>query len=125
MELGEIYNIKEVAYDRWAATQIVQELDDDGFTMVPFGQNFGSMAAPTKELMRVVLEKLLRHGGHKVLRWMADNLVVKQDAAGNVRPDKSKSTEKIDGMVALIMALDRAMRNLGESIYDERGMVTI
>ena len=123
-ELGERYNIKEIAFDRWGATEIMQSLTDDGFEMVQFGQGFASMARPTKELLKVVLGKQLRHGGNAVLRWMADNLVVKQDPAGNVKPDKSKSTEKIDGMVALIMALDRATIN-ETSIYDERGILTI
>ena len=83
------------------------------------------MANPTKELLRLAIGKSLRHGGHPVLRWMADNMVVKQDPAGNVKPDKSKSSEKIDGMVALIMGLDRALRYEGGSIYDERGMLSI
>ncbi|MTV61762.1 terminase TerL endonuclease subunit, partial [Streptococcus pneumoniae] len=77
-----------------------------GMTMVGFGQGFVSMSQPTRELLRVVLDKKLSHGGHPVLRWMADNLVVTQDPAGNIKPNKAKSREKIDGMVAGIMALD-------------------
>jgi len=123
-ELGEKYNIKEIAFDRWGATEITQSLTDDGFTVVQFGQGFASMAKPTRELLKVVLGKKLRHGGNPVMRWMADNMVVKQDPAGNVKPDKSKSTEKIDGMVALIMALDRATISEA-SIYDERGILTL
>jgi phage terminase large subunit-like protein len=110
----EGYRIEEVAYDRWGATLISQELDDRGFTVVPFGQGFSSMSPPTKELLNLVLRKLLRHGGNPVLRWMADNLVVRTDPAGNIKPDKSKSREKIDGMVALIMGLDRAIRHGAE-----------
>ncbi|NLX25090.1 MAG: terminase large subunit, partial [Lentisphaerae bacterium] len=82
-------------------------------TMVPFGQGFASMSGPTKELLNLVLSHKIRHGGNPVLRWMADNVVVQKDAAGNIKPDKEKSTEKIDGIVALIMALDRAIRNGG------------
>lgn len=124
-EIGEQFHICEIAFDRWGATEIVQSLDDDGFTVVQFGQGFASMAHPTRELLRVVLDKKIRHGGNPVLRWMADNMTVKQDPAGNVKPDKSKSTEKIDGMVALIMGLDRALRAEGGSVYDVRGMLEI
>jgi phage terminase large subunit-like protein len=123
-EAGSRFNIREIAFDRWGATQLVQELMDEGFTMIPFGQGFASMAAPTKELMTLVLSKRIRHGGNPVLRWMANNMVVRQDPAGNMKPDKGKSTEKIDGMVALIMAIDRAMRN-SESVYDSRGLISL
>jgi phage terminase large subunit-like protein len=124
-EVGQQFNIREIAFDRWGATEIMQSLDDDGFTVVQFGQGFASMAHPTKELLRLVLDKKIRHGGNTVLRWMADNMTVKQDPAGNVKPDKSKSSEKIDGVVALIMALDRALRAEGASVYDERGILTL
>ena len=91
--------------------------------MVGFGQGFASMSAPTKELMRLVLDGKLAHGGHPVLRWMADNMVVSTDAAGNVKPNKEKSREKIDGMVAGIMALDRATRHQAAgSVYERRGL---
>lgn len=123
-ELGERYHIAEIAFDRWGATQITQELEDDGFTMVPFGQGFASMASPTKELLKLVLGCRLRHGDNPVLTWMADNMVVRQDPAGNVKPDKEKSTEKIDGMVALIMGLDRALRH-ETSVYNERGILSL
>jgi phage terminase large subunit-like protein len=123
-ELGEEFNIRGVAFDRWGATEITQYLQDDGFTMVEFGQGYASMSPPTSELMRLVLDKRLRHGGNPVLRWMADNLVVDQDPAGNLKPNKAKSTERIDGMVALIMGLDRALRNDG-SVYNERGVLTL
>ena len=124
-ELGENYNIREIAYDRWNATQMVQNLEDDGFTMIPFGQGFRDMSPPTKELMRLVLEHRLVHGGHPVLRWNMDNAFVRTDPAGNLKIDKQKSTEKVDGAVALVMALDRAMKNQnsGGSVYDERDMI--
>ena len=124
-ELGEKYNIREIAYDRWNATQMVQNLEDDGFTMIPFGQGFRDMSPPTKELMRLVLEHRLAHGGHPVLRWNMDNAFVRTDPAGNLKIDKQKSTEKVDGAVALVMALDRAMKNQnsGGSVYDEREMI--
>ena len=84
------------------------------------------MSPPTKELMKLTLEQKLAHGGHPVLRWMMDNIFIRTDPAGNIKPDKEKSTEKIDGAVATIMALDRSIRcggNTGSSVYDERGLI--
>lgn len=125
-ELGERYNIREIAHDRWNATMMVQTLEDDGFTMVPFGQGFKDMSPPTKELMRIVLEHKLCHGGHPVLRWNMDNAFVRTDPAGNLKLDKEKSTEKVDGAVALVMALDRAMKNQGgDSVYNHRGLIVL
>lgn len=124
--LGKKYNIREIAFDRWGAVQMVQNLGGLGFTVVPFGQGFKDMSPTTKELMKLTLEKKIAHGGHPVLRWMMDNIFIRTDPAGNIKPDKAKSTEKIDGVVATIMALDRAIRNEGEtgdSIYDERGLL--
>lgn len=125
-DLGKKYNIREIAFDRWGAVQMVQNLGGLGFTVVPFGQGFKDMSPTTKELMKLTLEKKIAHGGHPVLRWMMDNIFIRTDPAGNIKPDKAKSTEKIDGVVATIMALDRAIRNEGEtgdSIYDERGLL--
>jgi len=127
-DLGERFNIREIAYDRWNATMMVQALEDDGFTMIPFGQGFRDMSPPTKELMRLVLEHRIAHGGHPVLRWNMDNAYVKTDPAGNQKIDKSKSTEKVDGAVAMVMALDRAMKNQSNngSVYDDdRGLLFI
>ena len=109
--LAKIYNIREIGYDRWNAQQIVTQLEGDGITMVPIGQGFGSMSAPTKRLMELVLSEDLAHGGNPVLRWMAGNTMVGLDPAGNIKPDKARSREKIDGIVALIIALARAAVN--------------
>ena len=127
-KLGERYHIREIAFDRWGAVQMVQNLEGMGFTVVPFGQGFKDMSPPTKELMKLTLEQRLAHGGQPVLRWMMDNIFIKQDPAGNIKPDKEKSTEKIDGVVATVMALDRAIRcgnDAGESVYDGRGILMI
>lgn len=100
-------------------------LESLGFTVVPFGQGFKGMSLPTKELMKLTLEQKIAHGGHLVLCWTMDNIFVKTDPAGYIKPDKEKSTEKIDGAVALIMALDRVLRHSGKntgSVYDERGL---
>ena len=126
--LGERFNIREIAFDRWGAVQMVQNLEGMGFTVVPFGQGFKDMSPPTKELMKLVLEQRIAHGGHPVLRWMMDNIFIRTDPAGNIKPDKEKSTEKIDGAVATIMALDRSIRcgnNTAESVYDNRGLLFI
>ncbi|MDW7670554.1 MAG: terminase TerL endonuclease subunit [Bacillota bacterium] len=124
-ELGIRFNIQEIAFDRWGAVQMSQNLEGMGFTVIPFGQGYKDMSPPTKELMKLTLEKKLIHGGHPVLRWMMDNIYVKTDPAGNIKPDKEKSTERIDGAVALIMALDRAVRNRksDESVYNDRGLL--
>lgn len=125
-DLGEIYNIREIAFDRWGAVQMVQNLEGMGFTVVPFGQGFKDMSPPTKELMKLTLERKIAHGGHPVLRWMMDNIFIRTDPAGNIKADKEKSTEKIDGVIATIMALDRAIRcgnDTSESVYDDRGLI--
>lgn len=126
--LGERFNIREIAFDRWGAVQMVQNLEGMGFTVVPFGQGFKDMSPPTKELMKLTLERKIAHGGHPVLRWMMDNIFIRRDPAGNIKADKEKSTEKIDGAIAMIMALDRAIRcgnESKESVYDSRGILYI
>jgi phage terminase large subunit-like protein len=127
-ELGTRFNIKEIAFDRWGAEQMVQNLEGMSFTVVRFGQGFKDMNSPTQELMRLAMSKKLAHGGHPVLRWNFDNIFIKTDPAGNIKPDKEKSTERIDGAVATIMALDRALRcgqGGGSSIYDGRGLLIL
>ena len=127
-QLEERFNIREIAFDRWGAVQMVQNLEGMGFTVVPFGQGFKDMSPPTKELMKLVLEGKLSHGGHPVLRWMMDNIFIRSDPAGNIKADKEKSTEKIDGAIATIMGLDRAIRcgnDSGASVYDSRGLLFI
>ncbi|MDW8681741.1 terminase large subunit [Streptococcus suis] len=125
-DLSEIYHIKEIAYDRWNATQMVQNLEGMGLTMVPFGQGYKDMSPPSKELYKLMMEGKIQHGGHPVLKWMGQNVVMRQDPAGNIKPDKEKSVEKIDGIVALIMGLDRCIRHQtdGGSVYDERGILS-
>ena len=127
-KLGERFNIQEIAFDRWGAVQMVQNLEGMGFTVVPFGQGFKDMSPPTKELMKLTLEQRIAHGGHPVLRWMMDNIYIRRDPAGNIKADKEKSTEKIDGAIATIMGLDRAIRcgnNAHESVYDSRGLLFV
>ena len=107
---------------------MVQNLENMGFTVVPFGQGFKDMSPPTKELMKLTLEQRIAHDNHPVLRWNMDNIYVRTDPAGNIKADKEKSTEKIDGAIVTIMALDRAIRcgnDNGASVYDDRGLLFI
>lgn len=110
----DTFAIKEIAYDRWNAQQLVNNLISDGAPMITMGQGFASMSAPTKDLQRLILtgteeKPTIRHGGNPLLRWMVDNFAVAMDPAGNVKPDKANAGDKIDGVVALIMAIARAM----------------
>lgn len=124
-ELSGRYRIREIAYDRWNASALVQQLQEDGATMVPTGMGFASMSAPAKELEALMLQKKLHHGGHPVLRWCAANVAVEMDAAGNIKPSKAKSTERIDGIVATILALSRAMLHRHAHPYEERGVLVL
>lgn len=120
-DLGKIYNIKEIAYDRWGAVEMTQALEGMCFTVVPFGQGFSSMSPPTKRFYELLMEGKMVHGAHPVLRWMAGNVVVDTDPAGNIKVTKRRSPDKVDGIVAAIMALDRCIRheeNTG-SVYDD------
>lgn len=120
-EDAQAFDVGDIAFDRWGAAQVYQEIEEKGLTMVQMGQGFASMSAPTKELEKLILSQRLAHGGNPVLAWMADNLVAREDPAGNIKPDKERSTERIDGMVALIMAIDRATRHEDHrSVYEER-----
>ena len=123
-EIAEVVDLRQVNYDRWNASQLVIDCVNEGLPMNPYGQGFLSMSAPTKELEKLVLKKELNHAGNPVLRWMCSNLRMKIDPAGNIKPDKSKSTEKIDGMVALVMALGAYMNADKEedSMYNSRGI---
>ncbi len=126
-ELGEHFDIEQIAIDRWNATQLTTQLGGDGFEMVPFGQGFASMSAPSKEFEKLIIGKKYRHGGNPVLAWMATNVAAETDAAGNVKPSKKKSTERIDGIVALIMATGLACLSKppSTSVYETRGIITV
>lgn len=102
---AELFVIEGVAIDRWNATQLAVELADDGLKVVFFGQGFASMSAPSKEFERLILSEEIAHGAHPVLRWCVGNVAVETDAAGNIKPSKAKSSEKIDGVVSTVMGL--------------------
>ena len=123
--IGQSVHIKEMALDRWNATQLMTQFVNDGLDVVPFGQGFASMAAPTKDFEQMIIAGEMCHDGNPVMNWMISNAAVKMDAAGNMKPDKSKSSEKIDGVVAAIMAVGRAIEadpESGPSIYESQGI---
>lgn len=127
-ELRGQFDIKELAYDEWGSVKIIKDLNTLGATLVPFRQGFKSFSAPMKDLMTHVLQGKFQHGGNPVLRWNFDNVVAERDAADNLKPNKAKSNMRIDGAVAAIMAMDRALRGGGgnaTSIYETRGLLQL
>jgi len=123
---AERFHVAEAAFDRWGAGHISERIEDrTGITMVQFGQGWASMSEPSKALIDLTAERKLRNGNNPVLNWNAECTAVRQDAAGNikpVKPDRRKSSKRIDGIVALIMALSLSLRGEGESIYENRGL---
>ena len=126
-ELGDQFAIQEIAIDRlFQGAQLSHQLADDGFEVVAFGQGFYSMASPTLQFELLVNTGRIRHNGHPVLRWMAANVAVEQDAAGNLKPSKKLSADKIDGIVGSIMALGRLnVADTAGSVYETRGVLTL
>jgi phage terminase large subunit-like protein len=111
---GAEFQVREIAFDPWNATDLVTRLQEqDGFVCAAMRQGFASLSAPTKSLEKVILSKELRHDGHPVLRWNISNVSVETDAAGNLKLSKKVSTERIDGAVALVMAVDRMEHGSG------------
>ena len=108
-ELGEDYHIREVALKRWNTPQLQTQLMDDGLNPVLVGDGYKDMSPGTKELEKLLVEGKVRHGGDPVLRWMASNVAVRYDAEEHVRPDKAASTERFDGVEALIIAISRGL----------------
>ena len=90
----------------------------DGMTMTPYGQGFVSMSAPTKEVERLMSESRIIHNGDPVMRWMIGNTTIKLDPSANAKPDKEKSGDKIDGVVAMIMAIGQAMTDQSQTNDD-------
>jgi phage terminase large subunit-like protein len=131
------FSLVDMNVDRlFQGAQLMTQLEGDGLTVVPFGQGFLSMTAPMKELAALLMSASasdpnvrLDHGGNPVLTWMAANVRAKLDEAGNIKPDKAKSRQRIDGIVALIMAIDRWARHKedakGPSIYATRGALMV
>jgi len=124
LELAKIYKIKEIAFDPYNATEITNHLIEQGLEMVSFQQGFLSLSPPTKKVEILVADGKLHHGNNPVMNWMITNVIIREDPAGNKKPDKAKSREKIDGVVALIMAVGRAIggEGKGPSVYESRGV---
>ena len=129
---AEMFDVAEIAYDRWNSSQLVNNLTAEGAPMITIGQGYASLSAPTKELQRLVLlgtetDPAIRHGGNPAMRWMVDNFAVAMDPAGNVKPDKSNAADKIDGVAAMIMALARAMDSGPDqrSAYEDDGLMVV
>ena len=124
--LGERYAIESIAFDPWNSTQLANQLgEQDGFLMVQHRQGFVSMNEPTKMLERLIVGRQIMHDGNPILRWMVNNVAIKTDPAGNIKPDKSKSRERIDGVVALIMGLSECMTPESRSVYEDRGLIVL
>ena len=126
-EIISNYDLQSIAFDRWNSSQLIIQLSQqDGIPMSQFGQGYRSMSAPSKELEKLVLKKQINHLNNPVLRWQCENVQLQTDPAGNIKINKQKSSEKVDGMVALVMALGEMMSDTtpGESIYNERGILT-
>jgi phage terminase large subunit-like protein len=125
-DLADTYQVERLHFDRWGSKQIIGHLRDGGLQVLEMGQGFASFSAPMKETERVILEGRLAHAGNPLLRWAVGALSVAQDSAGNIKPDRDKSTGRIDPFVALVMAVDAWSRDTrGESVYEERGVEAV
>jgi phage terminase large subunit-like protein len=111
-QIADTFDIQEIAYDRWGARDTVADLTERGLTVHAHGQGYAEMNAPSKRLFSSVLSRNLVHNGHPVLRWNVDCCSVSGDAADNikpVKPERGKSNKRIDGVIAAVMALGRAV----------------
>ena len=103
------FQVQQIAYDPWQATQLATEMFAEGAPMVEVRANVGNFSEPMKELEALVLQGRLHHGGDPVLTWMVSNVVCHEDNKGNIYPRKERPENKIDGVIGLIMALNRAL----------------
>lgn len=127
-EDAERYDLRMIGFDKWNATQIMVELEQEGLPVDRLNQGFFTLSPPSKELERLVTGEMMEHGNHPVLTWMARNAGYDQDAAGNIKPSRAKSKEKIDGIAALVDAIAVAIKDEGEggpSVYETRGILEI
>lgn len=127
-EIAESYDIQEIAIDPSNSTQLQTQLLGEGYKVIRFNQSFRAMSSPSKELERLVVSQQLRHQNDPVTRWCAGNVTLETNAAGDIRPSKAKSSEKIDGVVALVMSLGRAMvwnPERQQSVYERRGILAL
>lgn len=124
--LAERFGCREIAYDPWNATQIAVQLGDEGLVMAETRQGFKTLSEPSKEFEKLITAGDVRHGGHPIMRWMVSNAAKRQDPNENIAPDKASATGRIDGVVATIMAIGRAIvQTSGASVYDDRGLLEV
>ena len=127
IELANRFSVREIAFDRWNSTDLVNRLQAAQLPMVEFRQGAKSYNPPMQDLERVYIAGNLCHGGDPVLAWCASNLVPRRDENLNLAPDKKRSADKIDDMSALLMAWGRAIvaDGLGPSVYETRGVIAL
>ena len=124
-ELSKKYRIQSICYDRWNASQLVIDLQNDGANLDPFGQGFVSMSMPTKTLEAEILAKNIIHNNNPCMNWCLSNVALQEDPAGNIKIAKNKSKEKVDPIVSLVMALGcHLTTESGDSVYDTRGVLS-
>jgi phage terminase large subunit-like protein len=128
IEAAEQYNLHGVAYDPWNATQAAVKLEAEGVEMLEFRQGYRTMSGPAKAFEAAVLDHKARHNDNPVLNWMVGNTMVEMDPAENIKPSKKKSTQRIDGVVASVMAYGLALAANDDddtSVYEDRGLLTL
>lgn len=125
VELAKLYSVEEAAIDRWNSTAVTTALQDEGITVIPFGQGFASMAAPVRELKRAILAGHFRHGGNPLLRMCFGNAVAEKDSAENEKLTKARALGRIDGAVASAMAVGRALLRESMSVYATRELLVV
>lgn len=119
------YDVQSISFDPWDSTQLVNNLEAENILMIQQRQGWQSQNEPTKKLEELIISDRFRHDGNRILTWMADNIAVREDPAGNIKPDKKRSSEKIDGIVAIINALARWINNdEGDDPYKNRGLIS-
>lgn len=123
--LAEHLEVERLSFDRWGSKQMIQHLSAGGLNVVELGQGFAGISPAMKETERIILDRRLRHGGNPILRYAFSNLAVELDTAGNIKPNRKRSTGHVDPAVAVVMAVDSYARDTyGVSVYEERGLST-
>jgi phage terminase large subunit-like protein len=118
-DLAERFRV-QVIIDRWNSTATTTRLQEQGIDVVTMGQGYASLSPAMKETERLILARQIAHTGCPILRWNLSNVAVARDPAGNIKPDRAKSKDKIDGVLGLIMAVGVASASPGASVYEER-----
>lgn len=123
-DLGQRYNIRSIAYDPWNSTHPVARLANT-YEVVKYPQSYANMSPAAKDFERGIINGSLLHTESPVLRWCADNVEIMTDKSGNIKPVKAAADQKIDGIIASIMAYDLCLKNTTYSVYEDRGIISI